>query len=206
MSDSQSHITFAAFDIEMCAEALARHGWYSCCDFLESETVTALRNEIIDLSQHGTLKKAAIGSGADIHAEVRGDFIQWIDEVTSSRHVQSYLRRIGDLSSELNRMLYCGIRRFEAHYALYPQGTVYQRHFDNFKGGNDRLFSCILYLNDDWTGSDGGALRLYHDGIHTDVLPHGGVFAIFRSDTMEHEVLPARRSRMSITGWMRRDM
>ena len=37
-----------------------------------------------------------------------------------------------------------------------------------------------------------------------DVLPQGGRLVAFLSDRFEHEVLPARRERMSFTGWFRR--
>jgi SM-20-related protein len=36
------------------------------------------------------------------------------------------------------------------------------------------------------------------------VLPQGGRLVAFLSDRFEHEVLPARRERMSFTGWFRR--
>jgi SM-20-related protein len=36
------------------------------------------------------------------------------------------------------------------------------------------------------------------------VLPQGGRLVAFQSDRFEHEVLPARRERMSFTGWFRR--
>jgi SM-20-related protein len=35
-----------------------------------------------------------------------------------------------------------------------------------------------------------------------DFLPLAGRLVCFRSDMIEHEVLPATRTRMSITGWM----
>jgi SM-20-related protein len=51
-------------------------------------------------------------------------------------------------------------------------------------------------------------LRLYPNpdapeaGI--DVLPLGGRLVTFLSDGLPHEVLPARRERASITGWLKR--
>jgi SM-20-related protein len=44
------------------------------------------------------------------------------------------------------------------------------------------------------------------DGQETshDILPLGGRLVLFLSDLIEHEVLPARRERYSITGWFRR--
>jgi SM-20-related protein len=35
-----------------------------------------------------------------------------------------------------------------------------------------------------------------------DVLPVAGRLVCFRSDLLEHEVLPATRERLSLTGWL----
>jgi SM-20-related protein len=37
-----------------------------------------------------------------------------------------------------------------------------------------------------------------------DVLPQGGRLLTFLSERFEHEVLPAHRERISLTGWFRR--
>ncbi len=70
------------------------------------------------------------------------------------------------------------------------------------------MISCILYLNPDWTPEDGGLLRIYPpdatDEAGIDVVPHAGTFVCFLSDRIPHEVLPARRERFSLTGWMHR--
>jgi SM-20-related protein len=36
------------------------------------------------------------------------------------------------------------------------------------------------------------------------VLPEGGTLVCFLSDRFHHEVLPARRERLSVTGWFTR--
>ena len=72
-------------------------------------------------------------------------------------------------------------------------------------GSDVRAISTALYLNDGWHADDGGQLRLYTGGgASVDVLPQGGRLVAFQSDRFEHEVLPARRERMSFTGWFRR--
>ncbi|MCB0627245.1 MAG: 2OG-Fe(II) oxygenase, partial [Saprospiraceae bacterium] len=38
-----------------------------------------------------------------------------------------------------------------------------------------------------------------------EILPVGGRLVLFRSELLEHEVLPARRERYSLTGWLRND-
>ena len=61
-----------------------------------------------------------------------------------------------------------------------------------------------MYLNEDWTSADGGALRMYDDERVREVLPVAGTLVCFLSDRFEHEVLPATRERLAVTGWIRR--
>ncbi len=73
----------------------------------------------------------------------------------------------------------------------------------------ERVVSCILYLNQDWQPEDGGALKIYAGNelstlpLPMQVLPQGGRLVTFISDRFPHEVLPATRDRMSLTGWFR---
>ena len=88
------------------------------------------------------------------------------------------------------------------HFALYPPGAFYKRHLDAFKERNARKISLILYLNQDWQVTDGGQLRMYLPEQRLDISPLGGRLVCFRSELIEHEVLPAKRDRLSITGWL----
>lgn len=48
-------------------------------------------------------------------------------------------------------------------------------------------------------------MRLYlADGRELDVLPEAGTLVLFLSADLPHEVLPATRERLSLTGWLRR--
>jgi SM-20-related protein len=68
-----------------------------------------------------------------------------------------------------------------------------------------RVLSCVIYLNEAWTADDGGALRLHVSAREAiDVLPVGGTLVCFLADRYEHEVLPATRERLAVTGWFRR--
>jgi SM-20-related protein len=40
-------------------------------------------------------------------------------------------------------------------------------------------------------------------GAHRDIAPLGGRLVAFASAGREHEVLPARRTRWSLSGWLR---
>ena len=97
-----------------------------------------------------------------------------------------------------------GAFELEMHYAIYPPGAGYARHRDRFRDDDARVLSCIAYLNDGWRAGDGGALRMHLDGGARDVAPAGGTLVAFLSDRVEHEVLPARRDRIAVSGWFRR--
>jgi SM-20-related protein len=74
---------------------------------------------------------------------------------------------------------------------------------DQFRGDRARVISVITYLNPDWTDEDGGHLALYTDKGPVHILPRWGRTVMFRSEELEHEVLPGRKERRSITGWLR---
>lgn len=42
------------------------------------------------------------------------------------------------------------------------------------------------------------------DNVDYDVLPTGGCLVVFMSGEVPHEVMPATRDRLSLTGWFRR--
>lgn len=107
------------------------------------------------------------------------------------------------LMAELNQLLYLSMKDFECHFALYPPGTFYEKHLDQFHGSRQRKLSFALYLNPDWVPKHGGSLRLHLPEGITDLAPLAGNLAIFRSDTVMHEVLSTAVNRYSITGWMR---
>ena len=154
----------------------------------------------------GALRPARVGRGAQeqLAPEVRGDFIAWLSEPELDAE-QRLLARMDELRMALNRALMAGLEDFQGHFALYPRGAAYARHFDRLVGSDVRAISAVLYLNDGWSEADGGNLRIYTGGgASEDVLPLGGRLVAFMSDRFEHEVLPGRRERMSFTGWFRR--
>lgn len=95
-----------------------------------------------------------------------------------------------------------GLTKFDGHYAIYPKGTGYVRHLDNVKGSNRRMVSFILYLNRNWSGPDGGQLRVFDDEQgHQDIDPVGGTMVCFLSRESEHQVLQSHSDRFSFAGW-----
>lgn len=175
-------------------------------DFVDTGLLTQLRWRCSELLASGSLRPARIGRGgsSQVLPEVRGDFISWVEQPARDAE-QVLLEKLETLRAALNRGLMAGLADFEGHFAVYPPGSAYGRHFDRLQGSDLRSISAVLYLNDGWTAEDGGQLRLYVGGGRSeDVLPVGGRLVAFLSERFEHEVLPARRERMSFTGWFRR--
>ncbi|CAM9191310.1 unnamed protein product, partial [Ascophyllum nodosum] len=103
--------------------------------------------------------------------------------------------------------------------ARYPGGGKgYVRHRDTPKSAQDseeadRKVSAIYYLNLDWEASMGGQLRVHLDaengaakkdggsGRTWDINPVLDRLVLFRSDLVDHEVLPAFAPRLAVTLW-----
>jgi len=111
---------------------------------------------------------------------------------------------IDQLKDSLNRNFFIGLEDFEGHFAIYPEGSFYKKHLDQFKTQQLRLITCILYLNFDRKTDDGGELRIYTEKETVDILPEACKFICFRSDEIYHEVLPCKSKRFSLTGWLRK--
>jgi SM-20-related protein len=188
---------------EKVADGLADHGFAVIDDFLSMQEV----NQIMTTAgfQGGTdrMKRAGIGksSGHQVNEAIRGDLIQWIDNDSTPAPVKLYLDRMRSMMTYLNRSLYLSLKDLEAHMTVYPRGAFYKRHLDQFRADDHRILSAICYLNTSWTESDGGQLRMHLPEGAVDVLPLGGRLVCFRSDQIEHEVLPGTRERYSLTGW-----
>jgi len=192
------------------AHSIAGQGWCVTPGFLAPAEVEALAAEARVLDAEGGFRPAGVGRGQGLalRPEVRGDRIAWIDPNTTGPALRDYLARLEGLRESLNRDLYLGLFDFEGHLALYSPGGFYRRHLDQFRGAERRILSCILYLNVGWEPGDGGELRLYTDpaepGRCEAIAPLGGTLVTFLSARFEHEVLSARRERLSLTGWFRR--
>ena len=192
------------------ADDLAEKGYGIIEDFLTEAEIERLRKFIEQQRSDGELQKAGIGSGLDYQVDksIRGDLIQWIDPEEAGEVTNRYLTQLRELSQYLNRTLFLSLKDAEIHYTVYPVGTVYQRHLDQFRQNDHRKLSVLCYLNEDWQETDGGQLRLYFPSTSKqaetslNILPKGGRLVVFRSDLLEHEVLAASRPRYSLTGWL----
>ncbi|MGK7390408.1 MAG: 2OG-Fe(II) oxygenase [Candidatus Cyclobacteriaceae bacterium M2_1C_046] len=173
-------------------------------NFLEEKDVLRLRQDLLLKQEQQLFRRAGIGKDENYQKdkEIRGDNILWLNE--KEPETQPFFKAIHEFIEYLNYTCYAGIRSSEFHYAVYPPGTYYERHLDTFINDDSRRFSIIFYLNDpDWQENDGGILRIYHDEKEVDILPKRNRLVCFASNKLEHEVLPTRRDRLSITGWLR---
>jgi SM-20-related protein len=185
---------------------LATSGWSQQNIFLSQDLTRALAAECRKRAAEGELAPAAVGRGpsSEIREGIRGDHIQWI-EPGQAEVCDSYLALMDSLREALNRGLFLGLEDFESHFAMYPPGAFYLKHVDRFRDDDRRMVSAVVYLNDAWLPEQGGQLRMYLDeGAQYDVVPIGGCLVVFLSGEVPHEVLPASRERLSLTGWFRR--
>jgi len=185
---------------------LEHKGWSVGADWLSPDVVAALVAEARRERTAGSFRSAGVGRERHVEAAVRGDEILWLDPASASAAQRVVFGRLESLRETLNRELQLGAVELELHFAVYPAGGAYPRHLDRFRDADSRVLSVVLYLNEAWSDADGGELRL-HVGAEprfVDVVPRGGTLVAFLSDRFPHEVLPARRERLSLAGWFRR--
>lgn len=196
------------------ADELAARGYAIADQFLSQIEVRAILS--LENFQAGTalFRKAGIGKHQQhqINESIRGDYIQWLDKSTAPASVSVYLSKIDQLTQYLSQTLFLSLKDHEIHMTIYPVGTFYKRHLDQFRKDDHRKLSIICYLNEDWKEEQGGQLRLYlpasgeasantpAEASALDIFPIAGRLVCFRSDLLEHEVLPATRQRLSSYG------
>lgn len=195
---------------ETIIDSLLADGYGVADNFLTPDEVAALANCLRERRQAGQFRAAGIGNQqVTVESAIRGDKILWLDEARATPDEAAFLHRIGQFVQYVNQTCYLGLREYEFHYALYPPGTFYKRHLDQFRSDSRRKLSVICYLNPDWQETDGGQLALYvpePDQLtehQITISPIGGRLVCFESGRLEHEVLPATRERLSITGWLK---
>jgi len=104
----------------------------------------------------------------------------------------------------------------ELMYAYYPNGGYYRRHKDAEKSSTSlssiREYSFLLYLNVNWSTTQGGYLRIHRDGggdelppgvlpNYIDIEPRAGTLVVMESKRVPHEVLDTRFERLAVVGW-----
>ncbi|MDF2158300.1 2OG-Fe(II) oxygenase [Algoriphagus sp. CAU 1675] len=196
--------------LERIASEIYEKSYVVVDDLVDEIFRKALLDEQTDLLESGKFRKAAIGTGENkqVRPEIRSDEVLWLEQDNLSPLQSAYFDLVDQIRLTLNRRCFLGLKSFEAHFARYPIGSFYKRHLDQFQQVPYRIVTVIIYLNDSWTEEDEGALRMYipnEDGTESiqDFLPLPGRMVVFLSAEVPHEVLPTRKERNSITGWLR---
>ncbi len=195
------------YKIENILEDLESQGWSVQNNFFSTELTQSLKQTLSTIRQQGLLKQAGIGRNNNFHIEqsIRSDEISWFDESNLTESQKIFLEHAEELKQEINKRFYMGLNEFEVHFALYSENSFYKRHLDQHKNQDTRVITFICYLNENWHKEDGGELKLYlNNGEIITVLPDAGTVVCFLSAEFEHEVLPAKRERASLTGWFRK--
>ena len=190
--------------------ALDQFGWAEFPGCLGEGDSLRLREECREAEQNGEFHRAGVGRGAllQVREEVRGDKVLWLRTDAAYVEQSAYLAKLELLRLALNQRFFLGLFEFEGHFAIYQEGGFYRPHLDRHAGTRSRVVTAILYLNPDWKLGDGGELKLWTDtgekcGPFVLIEPRMGTLVCFLSGDFWHEVLPAHKTRMSITGWFR---
>ncbi|WP_035055691.1 2OG-Fe(II) oxygenase [Andreprevotia chitinilytica] len=189
--------------LDAIADALVDPGWVEIPGFLSEREADALLTHA--KARRDDFSRAGIGRAGlhQLNAAIRSDEVLWLDKEDGADSLAWH--RLEELRAVLNQALFLGLAELECHLAVYPEGSFYARHIDQHRNQDTRVITVVLYLNPDWRDEHGGELRLYlDDGTHRDIRPEAGKLVVFMSDRFEHEVLPAKRERWSLTGWYRR--
>ena len=191
-------------------DSLNRDGWVVCPSYLDRDDGKTLSDESQQSWDAGEFRRAGVGRGDNLQVreEVRRDHVMWLRDGETTTSQQAYLIQLESLRLAINQQLFLGLFDFEGHFAVYPEGGFYKAHLDRHRESGDRIVSVILYLNSNWQSGDGGELKLWtkpadREGAFELVEPRLGTLVCFMAGDHWHEVLPALKTRKSITGWFR---
>lgn len=175
--------------------------------FLSTKLANSLKQNLIALNQKSLLMAAGIGNSEKLSYDgaIRSDSIYWLDKKHNNAFENEFFAQIEAFILYLNQSCYAGITGYEFHYSLYESGDFYLKHLDQFKNNPSRKYSMISYLNSNWQESDGGELLIHQADNNQKISPTQGKTVFFKSDELVHEVLVTQNTRMSITGWLKRD-
>lgn len=196
--------------LERVSLGISERGWTVETNFLTGDEARSLVSECRDAWEVGAFRQAGVGRGTSltIREDIRRDHVLWIEKDVITASQAAWLRQLEELRMALNQRLFLGLFDYEGHFAIYPPGGFYKPHLDRHRQTQDRLITVILYLNEDWQPGDGGELRLWTTPGETEgpmelIQPRFGTLVAFLAGDHWHEVLPAHRERLSITGWFR---
>jgi SM-20-related protein len=196
--------------VEEITNGIEQQGWAVVAGCLAKEASLRLIQECEEACKNGDFRRAGVGRGKtlEVREDIRRDQVKWLEPGDGAVEQGSYLAWLEDLRLALNQRFFLGLFEFEGHFAIYPEGAFYKPHLDRHAGTSDRIVTVILYLNAAWQPGDGGELKLWTTAGKKDeafqlIEPRLGTVVCFLAADFWHEVLPAVKTRMSITGWFR---
>lgn len=172
-------------------------------DFISEELFQIIMDFFLTVEENERLKKAGIGTSLDyqIQKEVRGDLIYWL-EPERDTPLTPFFTLMKELREKLGMYCFISLSGSEFHLAKYPIGSKYEKHIDQFNKRSNRQITVLIYLNKDWKKGNGGELKVYNDDGSFLVEPIAKRLLLFKSDVIEHEVLPTKVPRYSLSGWL----
>lgn len=184
-------------------EELAINDCVIADNFISKEMFRSIMEFFLEKEQNDQLKKAGIGSSGEfqLNASIRGDFIYWLERERDKK-LELFFGLMDELIESLKRHCFMSLSGSEFHIAKYPEGSHYDKHLDQFSERSNRQITVLIYLNEDWKKGDGGELKIYKDDKEILVEPIAKRLLLFKSDTVEHEVLTTNVPRYSLTGWL----
>ncbi len=184
-------------------DQLSENDYVVVDDFISDEMFNGIMGFFQEMESADKLKKAGIGTQQDyqVKAEIRGDFIYWLDE-DRDLALKTFFELKDELIQSLKRFCYLSLSGSEFHIAKYPAGSYYHRHLDQFNERTNRQITVLIYLNKHWKPGNGGELVIYKEDQEILVEPVAKRLLLFKSDVIEHEVLTTQVPRYSLTGWL----
>ena len=131
-------------------DELAEQGWSQSHDLVSEEWVRDLALQCQKLYDDGRFAPAAVGFGQtkSVQTQIRGDSILWVEDSGLPKLQNDVNEFLQALQDEMDQALYLGLKRFEAHFAVYPPGRGYEKHIDNHTGLSHRRVTFVFYLNE----------------------------------------------------------
>lgn len=184
-------------------DELAENNYVIVDNFISADMFKAIMEFFHKKEQNDQLKKAGIGSLGEfrVNTSIRGDFIYWLER-ERDKDLEPFFELMDELIQSLRRFCFLSLSGSEFHIAIYPKGSHYHRHLDQFNERSNRQITVLIYLNEHWKKGDGGELKMYKDSGEIVVEPIAKRLLLFKSDVVEHEVLTTNVPRYSLTGWL----
>ena len=185
-------------------DAFARSGLLIIDNFLDDRLIAEALAEAKHWQAQEAFKEAGIGKLDKHHIQenYRSDRIKWINPDDCLPATKAYLNILEALMQQISREFFLSLKDYECMYAIYPKGSFYKKHKDQFEQQAHRIISVVLYMNENWNEDFGGQLIIDKEEGTQIVDPIFNRLVFFKSE-MWHEVVPCNAERFSITGWMK---